>query len=236
MEEGGSAAAVRAPDDPTHRSYDRRASTLDAGDTLRSAAALGGATRRKNTNLCVPRSRFIEPYGEGRELYYEQKLLQGMPWHCDKKPMGVSTVGNEKELKWTFTTTVPNRQVQIRDSLREFSMVGRTPEDGETFEQKCVNMERAFSRENECQCCALGGCRTCLYAEGWHQCEKDCVGESETHEAPYVWRAGTLHNGVLDIDSSLWTLARRFVPVDVLKIKLDTYIKEGHINADQKEN
>ena len=29
------------------------------------------------------------------------------------------------------------------------------------------------------------------------------------------WRAGTLHNGKLDVEGTLWTLARRLVPLDV---------------------
>ena len=164
------------PDDATHRHYDRQSSRLPAGNTLAAAPekrALSGATRRMNTNLCVPRSSFIEPYGEGRELFYEQRLLQGLPWYCNEIPRQIATQDENKELRWTFTTDAPNTP----PALQSFSMVGRTLETGETFEQKCANLERAYSEEYKCPCRSLEAkrsiCRTCLYAEGWHQCEKD---------------------------------------------------------------
>ena len=49
------------------------------------------------------------------------------------------------------------------------------------------------------------------------------------------WRKGTLHDGNFDISSSLWTLARRLVPVHVLKAKLDQYVAEGHIDVADKD-
>ena len=49
------------------------------------------------------------------------------------------------------------------------------------------------------------------------------------------WRAGSLHNGHFDVASTLWPLARRLVPLDVLKTKLDEYIAAGHLEAEEKE-
>jgi hypothetical protein len=63
---------------------------------------------------------------------------------------------------------------------------------------------------------------------GWHQCEYEPDDETQ-------WHAGTLHESKLDVSSSLWALARRFVPLDVLKRKLDEYIAEGHLAAEEKD-
>ena len=38
------------------------------------------------------------------------------------------------------------------------------------------------------------------------------------------------------MDSKLWCLARRFVPLHVTKEKLDAYIQEGHIHANDKDH
>ena len=75
-----------------------------------------------------------------------------------------------------------------------------------------------------------------MYAEGWHQCEKDWEEVDEGYEPAPVWRTGTLHQGVLDIDCSLWALARRLVPLEVMKKKLDIYIQEGHLDEDKKDD
>ena len=49
------------------------------------------------------------------------------------------------------------------------------------------------------------------------------------------WRAGSLHSGKLDIEGVLWTLARRLVPLEVLKQKVDKYVAQGDINAKDRE-
>ena len=42
-----------------------------------------------------------------------------------------------------------------------------------------------------------------------------------------------MHAGKFDVESNLCFLARRLVPLEVLKDKLDVYIAEGHIRADE---
>ena len=51
-----------------------------------------------------------------------------------------------------------------------------------------------------------------------------------------VWNAGSLHNGKMDVDHSLWSLARRNVPLEVIDKKVDEYIAEGHLQANKKES
>ena len=44
-----------------------------------------------------------------------------------------------------------------------------------------------------------------------------------------------MHSGKLDIEGVLWTLARRLVPLEVMKQKVDSYVAEGVIDADDRE-
>ena len=44
-----------------------------------------------------------------------------------------------------------------------------------------------------------------------------------------------MHGDKFDVQSNLWRLARRLVPLDVIKSKLDDYIAEGHIAAEEKD-
>jgi len=98
--------------------------------------------------------------------------------------------------------------------------------------------EDAFA-EHACRCCEHDPpvdeetqarreqCSTCSHALGWHQCEYEPDDETQ-------WHAGTLHESKLDVSSALWALARRFVPLDILKRKLDEYIAEGHLDAEKR--
>ena len=44
-----------------------------------------------------------------------------------------------------------------------------------------------------------------------------------------------MHGDKLDVESNLWSLARRLVPLYVIKDKLDAYIAEGHIASHEKD-
>ena len=44
-----------------------------------------------------------------------------------------------------------------------------------------------------------------------------------------------MHQGSFDVDSTLWALARRQVPLHVIKRKLDAYIAEDSLPPDQKD-
>ena len=59
------------------------------------------------------------------------------------------------------------------------------------------------------------------------------MGAEENAER--TWRAGSLHSGKLDIEGVLWTLARRLVPLETLKQKMDTYVAEGVIDTHDRE-
>ena len=49
-----------------------------------------------------------------------------------------------------------------------------------------------------------------------------------------LWRRGSLHGGQLDIDATLWTHARRQVPLDALKAKLQEYVDAGYIPMEKQ--
>ena len=218
----------RCIDDPTHRHYDASVSVLLAGEQFPSAAVAGqcaGAHKRQTANLCVPRSSFLEPCGGNREAFYEQRLLFGIPWHCVRKPrLFWSSDADKLATRWFFATAAPNTPPE----LSSFTMTDRVLDDEKTFESLCIQFERTYASEGyACECCQGHSCQSCTHARGWHVCERDCEER---------WRAGTLHEGVLDIHSTLWALARRLVPLHVLKEKLDVYIQEGHLPEDAKES
>ena len=83
MEEEEESTDPLVVDDSCHRHFDEHVSAMPTGTTWRpavSSRALPHAHRRRNTDLCVPRSAFLEPLGEKRKAFYEQRLLFGLPW------------------------------------------------------------------------------------------------------------------------------------------------------------
>ena len=89
------------PNDPSHRNVDAVGSRLvEPGRQLPCARDLhvhvAYARRRHNRDFVVTRTAFLEPCGiAGKEAFYEQQLLQGLPRHCYKKPGTVSVDGHE---------------------------------------------------------------------------------------------------------------------------------------------
>jgi hypothetical protein len=75
-----SAAASDA--DTTHRHYHVMAQDVPEGKVFpnREYPSLS-VHRRVNTRLSVPRSAFLEPLGEKRDKFYEQRLLESLPWY-----------------------------------------------------------------------------------------------------------------------------------------------------------
>ena len=102
------------------------------------------ARRRRNRDFCVARPAFLEPCCiAGREAFYELQLLQGLPWHCYKKP-GTVSVGGHKTTQWFFETDAPLNP----DALKSFSMTERCL-DAENVVRGHVSCLRASVR-SEC--------------------------------------------------------------------------------------
>ena len=115
-------------------------------DGFPASRQCASAHRRGNMDMCVPRSGFWEPMGAGREAFYEQRLLLGLPWFC-KASAGHRRVDGETKPCWTFTTSAP----RVPPNLLSFSMVERRLEQELLFEQLCLNYANAFS-DYSCEC------------------------------------------------------------------------------------
>ena len=129
------------------------------------------------------------------------------------------------------------------ERLRSFAMKGRSREATTTFEDMRVAFEQAYAQDPAgllCECCQEAGCESCKHALGWHVCQRDreALGKTQgpLQEDLVKWKAGTLHGDKFDVETNLWFLARRLVPLHVLKEKLDVYIAEGHIAAHEKDH
>ena len=122
-------------------------------------------------------------------------------------------------------------------------MTGRNLDASSTFEEMCVAFEQAYAQDPTgllCECCQEAGCESCKHASGWNVCQRgrEALGETQgpLQEALVKWKAGTLHGDKFDVQTNLWFLARRLVPLHVLKEKLDVYIAEGRIAAHEKDH
>ena len=86
------AADVDGPHvDKSHKYYDHRAQSMLVGKKFGGMNEYATTMRRRaNTELACTRTRFIEPFGDQREDFYEQRLLLGLPWYCTHDPQLVS--------------------------------------------------------------------------------------------------------------------------------------------------
>jgi len=198
--------------EPAHRHYDSFAEDVAPGTVFSVGCGIDGARRRQQTRLAVCRTPFIEPLADKRELYFEQKLLLGLPWFCDSLPQ----TAEDGTVAWNFRWSPPEST-----SLAPIELVVGCV----SYEEKCSEIEKEICRPEHnliCQCCAgeLEGkvCGACKYAVGFHRCFRD----SESVR----WRKGTLHGGALDAQRVLYNLHRRGLPLDTLHAKADEYIKQ----------
>ena len=92
-------------DDKCHKDFDLQCSRVGAGLEVKCATDLEveipSPKIRHNRDLCVARGAFLEPCGKGRDAFYEQRLLVGIPWHCYRKPLTGNTNQNNKA-RWFF--------------------------------------------------------------------------------------------------------------------------------------
>ena len=247
----------------SHRHYDSYAASLRPGCWVQHPEHWSTRlTRRKNTALGVPRSGASVPLGGSREPFYEKRLLEGLAWHCKAGPESVPNEGRRRRKRWCFHCELPQgcRLPAEERAALNFSMVDRELEGKPSFEVFCRSIERSFADAGlVCQCCAevFGDpCPTCTHAQGFHLCEfvdppssseasddapapaagqatGKTDGECEKHDTELRWKAGTLHNGKVDITAALLNLAKRHVPTAELEALLDTAIDEGHMELEE---
>ena len=141
------------------------------------------------------------------------------PWYCYKEP-GTVGVGGHDTTQWFFETDAPF----IPEALHRFSMTERCLDAATSFEDMCLAFERAYAANVEgvlCECCQTRGSEARKHATGWHICDGDRAALAavlrEDQQPEPRWKAGTLHAGKLDNHNMMWALARRFVPLEILR-------------------
>ena len=163
---------------------------------------------------------FLEPLGNSREAHFEQRLLLSLAWYCTTKP----TICSDDHLEWEFIWDPPVEGIRQRIiNIQDDSVI--------SFEKTCSDLESDICDQHldiVCKCCCLdkeGVCNSCQFAVGFHRCEHASWKGT-------LWRKGTLHDGVADVERVLFNLHRKHVPLDKLKAKAIEYVAANHI--DQK--
>ena len=213
----------------THRHYDKFAESLVPGTRLASTAVgVGGVRRRLQARLGISRVPFIEPIGDKREAFYEQKLLLGLPWHCGDIP----AVGGGTSV-WRFTWTPPSSdQLGGAELAPHVFELGATPL---SFERLCADIEKQLCQAVNgliCSCCVsppTKGCDFCRHAVGFHNCRHAATVDKER----LYWRKGTLYADKLDGERVLFNLHRKGIPLAALAKKADEYEAAGIIGVGQ---
>ena len=215
------------PVDIYHRNYDEFMETIRPGaHFLSNAQHVPGCKRRVPARLGVSRVPFIEPIGASREAFYESKLALGLAWYCDEKPSVAQDPDGKAVTQWTFKYDPPGAQLE--------SITMKLGLDSVSFEVVCNRLERRFCDAElnlVCKCCTEelrdSVCRSCLHATGFHLCRNPNNERPDT----FLWRKGTLHAGVLDVQRVLFNLHRKLLPTTALEEKADEYLAAGLISS-----
>ena len=203
---------------------------LQPGTAFASRSPYGETVvRRRNAALAISRFRQLEPLGDQRELYYEQKLLLGLAWHCpDLKPAVETQTNGEAHTTWRFVS-VPPRPMDIGAEVAPVEVhFGR--HQPKSMEDKCYELERLYANQFACKCCAREFqfvCHTCADAIGFHKCVNP-DGDSKVR-----WCCGTLHGGSIDIERVLYRWHKKGGDLENLRAKAAEYVGAGHLSHDQ---
>ena len=225
-----------APVDTGHRNYDESMEdTPESAHFLASTKHVPGCKRRSQSRLGCSRVPFIEPIGSSREHFYEAKLVLGLPWYCPEVPQVVKREGGQDDTEWTFVFDPPVNEIGGQFIEPEVLKLGEQRQV--SFEMICHRLEAKFCDAElgiVCRCCTEemleSPCRSCRYAAGFHICRNehnDC--------GHHLWKKGTLHAGILDVQRVLFNLHRKLVPIDALKEKAKAYVESGLINEELAE-
>ena len=195
---------------------------------------VSGARRRQDSRLGVSRVPLLEMSGAGREGFYQQRLLLSLAWWCSTPVENIAINGKEA-LQWTFHWTPPLPEDDGGANMEpEILKIATVPENGFSFEERCKQLEVKFGDAELgllCACCANGAsnstCDSCRFCIGWHRCS-NCPGSG------FVWRAGTLHAGSLDVQRMLYNLHRRKIPTNVLEDKAAEYVSSEYLSEADK--
>ena len=176
-----------------HRHFDAFMEGEPPGKTYRArGSGVPSAKRRMHARLGVTRTWNMEPIGKTREVFYEQRLVQGLAWFADSAPELVVT-GGKQAVRWVLKWAQPA-------SLTKYgidSIALQISSNGSSFsyEERCHHYENVFSSSAlklVCRCCegelGHGACDACLYAVGWHVCRASGISD-------HRWKRTTLFGG-----------------------------------------
>jgi len=226
--------------DTTHRHYDARAQDIAVGTrlggTIQEATTMA---RRKNSELAVSRTPVLEPLGEQREHFYEQRLLLGLPWHCTAYPRLRAAAAppcantTDKCLpSATWVLEAPLDELDLGDVRLPGIDLQLGPDQIVSFEETCKHLEEELCKADRglvCRCCALeidgSPCQACRFAVGFHKCQ--------LHGERFWWCKGTLHAGECDVSRMLYVLHKKMLPIETLKAKTQEYVDAGHLSAEE---
>jgi len=224
-----------APIDTAHRNYDEQMEATPQGaHFLANVKHVPGCRRRVQTRLGCSRVPFIEPIGASREDFYESKLVFGLPWYCPELPQVVVDEQGQQCTEYTFQWDPPCDEIGGRRIDSEVLKLGRTHV---SFEVLCNRLETTFCDAElgvVCRCCneEMEGspCPSCRYATGFHICLNE-----HNNCGHHLWRKGSLHAGVLDVQRVLFNLHRKLLPLDALKSKAQGYVDANLITSELAE-
>ena len=220
--------------DKSHKDYDHRAQSMQVGKKFGGMNEYATTMRRRaNTELACTRTRFIEPFGDQREDFYEQRLLLGLPWYCTHDPELIDDAAG-KWSKWRVTAALAELQPlgEVRLPLVEMEVGAGC---NISFEEECLKLEELFCMPEHdlvCECCAGDldepPCPSCKFAVGFHMCEH--------RQDRLRWRKGTLYAGEYDAALALYKLHRMMLPLDTLREKAHAYTEAGRLSQSMAEN
>ncbi len=210
-------------EDGSHRNYDRVSSQIpENSHYLAAFKAVPGCKKRNSHRLGVSRVPFLECIGAQRENFYEMKLVLGLPWHCSSLP----EMGDDGKQEWIFRV-----DFDPEDFGNEMQpLVLKLGREDVSFEMICNTIETKFCDHHlglVCACCTEelpeSPCPSCQYSLGFHYCK---------NYATKVWRKGTLHAGVLDVQRVLFNLHRKSVPIEKMRERAQAYVDADLITQD----
>jgi AAA domain len=213
------------PPDEGHRHFDEQSESVAAGTAFPGLhPGVGTLRRRKLDRLGVARTAFLEPLGEKREAFYEQRLALTFPWRCVDRPEPLEGGGSRWRVVWD-----PPSSASLGGAELPRQEIVLEPGVALSFELFACDLELLLCRAEHglvCPCClgALPGsaCESCRFAVGLHRCQA----------APQHlrWRKGCLHGGSLDAQRVLWNLHRKGLPIAALRDKALAYEVEGRMS------
>ncbi len=158
----------------THRNYDAWADAVLAREKFRSTMpSVSGAVRRFNTALGASRLPFLEPMGDSRENFYQQRLVMSLAWYSPCAPQSIEVDGQDA-LLWTFCWDPPAGIGPPGRHLERETLQVATRHCAISFEERCQQFEQQFSDPEydlACPCCHgraaySGKCESCEHAVG----------------------------------------------------------------------